>query len=100
MFNNDHFITKGVLTTIPVYLQNMIWYMIAAMETSEKDSLQVFELKAETKDGKRMQRIIHRQERPPYEHEIVYAAKNTVTQQVYVVDYKTYSTMLLSSEDR
>ena len=36
MFNKNRFITQGVKTQIPGYLQNMIWYLIENMEVEKK----------------------------------------------------------------
>ena len=98
MFNNQRYATKGIIAEVPEYLQNMIWYMIESMEVEVKDYLQVFELKTETANGKPMQRLIHTQEQPEYKNEIVFAATTPVTAKIYVIDDKTHSTMLLSSE--
>ena len=98
MFNNQRYATKGIIAEVPEYLQNMIWYLIESMEVAEKDYLQVFELKTETANGKTMQRLIHTQEQPEYKNELIFAATDPVTSKIYVIDDKTHSTMLLSSE--
>ena len=43
-FAGKHYVTKGVTETIPVYLQNNLWYIFEIMDVSEKDCLQVFKL--------------------------------------------------------
>jgi len=98
MFNNQRYATKGIIADIPEYLQNMVWYMIESMEVTEKDYLQVFELKTEVVNGKPMQRLIHTQEQPEYKNEIVFAATTPVTTKIYVIDDKTHSTMLKAEE--
>ena len=98
MFDNQRYITRGILSDIPSYLINLLLHMVEAMEVSEKDYLQIFELKSEIKNGQSMQRIIHKQEQPPYENELVFAAKKTVSQKIYIIDDQTHTTMLLASE--
>ena len=42
MFENPKYITRGVQSEIPDALMLLMWQMIAAMQTSQKDYLQVF----------------------------------------------------------
>ena len=42
MFENPKYITRGVQGEIPDALMLLMWQMIAAMQTSQKDYLQVF----------------------------------------------------------
>ena len=44
MFENPKYITRGVQGEIPDSLMLLMWQMIAAMQTSQKDYLQVFTL--------------------------------------------------------
>ena len=46
MFQNEHYITRGVSAEIPFWIQMVLWVMIDAME-EPKDWLQVFRLKGE-----------------------------------------------------
>ena len=62
MFENPKYITRGVQGEIPDSLMLLMWQMIAAMQTSQKDYLQVFTL-TKTPTG---QHIVHTQEQPPY----------------------------------
>ena len=62
MFENQKFLTRGVMAEIPSWLTNLMWHMILTMEVSEKDYLQVFTL-TRTHIG---QHIVHEQEQPPY----------------------------------
>ena len=59
MFQNKY-MTKGISSEIPFYLQNLMWIMIDRMETDKKDYLQIFELSKAVADGKVFQKIIHR----------------------------------------
>ena len=42
MFNNQKFLTRGVMAEIPSWLTNLMWHMVLTMEVEEKDYLQVF----------------------------------------------------------
>lgn len=44
MFENPKYITRGVQGEIPDALMVLMWQMIAAMRTAQKDYLQVFTL--------------------------------------------------------
>ncbi len=44
MFENPKYITRGVQGEIPDALMLLMWQMIAAMRTAQKDYLQVFTL--------------------------------------------------------
>ena len=44
MFNNQKFLTRGVMAEIPSWLTNLMWHMVLTMEVEEKDYLQVFKL--------------------------------------------------------
>ncbi len=95
MFDNQHFITKGISETIPPWLVNLMWFMIYQMEVESKDYLQVFELEKQP-DGK--QYICHKQEQPPYKYEMCLECTNAVTSKIFVIDDQTHSTMLLAEE--
>ena len=66
MFNNQKFLTRGVMAEIPSWLTNLMWHMVLTMEVEEKDYLQVFTL-TKTAIG---QHIVHEQEQPPYRYEL------------------------------
>ena len=59
MFENPKYITRGVQSEIPDALMLLMWQMIAAMQSSQKDYLQVFIL-TKTPTG---QHIVHRNSR-------------------------------------
>ena len=44
MFNNQKFLTRGVMAEIPSWLTNLMWHMVLTMEVEEKDYLQVFKI--------------------------------------------------------
>ncbi len=99
MFQN-RYMTKGISSEIPFYLQNLMWIMIESMEVEKKDYLQIFELSKTVADGKVFQKIIHRQEQPEYEKSVTVLAneKDIVEKKVYVIDDVSHCTMLLAEE--
>ena len=94
MFENLKFLTRGVEREIPSWLVNLMWHMVATMEAAQKDWLQVFIL-TKTLTG---QHIVHEQEQPPYRYELDVECADAVDAKVFVIDDRTYSTMLLADE--
>ena len=94
MFENQKFITRGVLSTIPAELADLMWHIVLTMEVEEKDYLQVFRL-TKTPAG---QHIVHEQEQPPYRYELDVPCDDAVDAKVFVIDDLTHSTMLLAEE--
>ena len=99
MFQN-RYMTKGISSEIPFYLQNLMWLMIDNMEIDEKDYLQVFELSKVVVNEKVFQKITHRQEQPEYKKSltILVNEKDVVTKKVFVIDDVSHCTMLLAEE--
>lgn len=93
MFNNPHYVTKGVNTTIPPLLQIMLWGLIQKMPV-DKDYLQVFSLSES--GGK--QQIIHSQEIPEYRKVYAVTLDTVINGKIFVIDDETHSTMLLAEE--
>ena len=94
MFENPKYITRGVQSEIPDALMLLMWQMIAAMRTAQKDYLQVFTL-TKTPTG---QHIVHEQEQPTYRYELDGPCDDAVDAKVFVIDDFTHSTMLLAEE--
>ena len=94
MFENPKYITRGVQSGRPYALMLLMWQMIAAMRTAQKDYLQVFTL-TKTPTG---QHIVHEQEQPPYHYELDVPCDDAVNAKVFVIDDLTHSTMLLAEE--
>ena len=94
MFENQKFITRGVLCNIPAELADLMWHMVLTMEIEEKDYLQVFKL-TKTPVG---QHIVHEQEQPSYSYELDVPCDDAVDAKVFVIDDLTHSTMLLAEE--
>ena len=92
MFDNQKFLTRGVMAEIPSWLTNLMWHMVLTMEVEEKDYLQVFTL-TKTATG---QHIVH--EQPLYRYELDVPCDDAVDAKVFVIDDLTHSTMLLAKE--
>lgn len=97
MFDGKRYMTNGVLTKIPLYLQNILWYIVETMP-EPKDHLQVFRLLGVNENGTMKQKIIHSQESPPYEKEYIISTTAIINSKVYIIDDETHSTMLLPDE--
>jgi hypothetical protein len=98
MFNNERYITPRVMTQLPLYLQNLIWYMVESMNVLEKDYLQVFELKGNKTGSEPSLQITHRQEEPYYESISVISMEFSLVLKIYCIDNGIYTTMLLAEE--
>lgn len=94
MFDNKHYISRGVNTTIPPLLQIIMWELIRTMPVSSKDYLQVFSLSES--GGK--QRILHTQEEPYYKREYLLNLGTAVNGKIFVIDDTTHSTMIMNYE--
>ena len=93
IFNNKHYISCGIDDKVPPLLQVIMWELIKQIPV-DKDYLQVFYLSAD--NGK--QRIKHTQEIPEYSKEYVFNTGKPITEKIFVIDDKAYSTMILASE--
>ena len=91
---NPRYITRGVQTTIPPWLQTLLCYMRDSMEVPERDYLQIFQLSC---DGDR-QRIEHEQEQPEYKHVVAIPDEQPVDAKVYIIEDPDHITMLLADE--
>ena len=94
MFNNQKFLTRGVMAEIPSWLTNLMWHMVLTMEVEEKDYLQVFKLVANGTN----QQVTHSQEEPDYERTFTFPTDEPITAKIFVIDDETHSTMLLAEE--
>jgi hypothetical protein len=98
MFTGPKYVTKGVQSEIPQFLQNIMWYLIETMETKEKDYVQVFQLSGFNEGGKTKQKIVHSQEQPAYRKEYIICTKQIIHAKIFVIDDVTHCTMLLADE--
>ncbi|MHC1694018.1 MAG: DUF960 family protein [Eubacteriales bacterium] len=94
MFGSNRYITRGIESTVPVWLQNMLWYSIDAMRVDRKDYLQVFNLTY----SNGVQRVVHTQEESPYERIYNIGTDLGATTKVFVIDSESYCTMMLASD--
>ena len=94
MFDDQKFLTCGVMAEIPSWLANLMWHMVLTMEVPRKDYLQVFILTT-TPTG---QHIVYEQEQPPYRYRLDVSCDDSVNTKVFVIDNLTHSTMLLAEE--
>ncbi len=93
MFNNQRYITKGVIAEIPFELQFFMWEYIGRMP-EPKDYLQIFTFEAVGI----LQHITHKSEQPEYCMNYFIPCSKPITAKVYVIDYDDHSTMLLAEE--
>ena len=94
MFENQKFITRGVLSNIPAEITDLMWNRVLTMKVEKKDYLQVFTL-TKTPTG---QHIVHTQEQPPYRYELDVPCDDAVDAKIFIIDDLTHSTMLLAEE--
>lgn len=94
MFENQKFLTRGVMAEIPSWLTNLMWHMVLTMEVEEKDYLQVFRLTRSCG----MQEIEHTQEQPGYKRVICVPAADAIDAKVYIIEDPEHATMLLAEE--
>ncbi|MBR7088557.1 MAG: hypothetical protein IKI38_04295 [Mogibacterium sp.] len=88
-----NYISRGVGLSIPLELQLFIWRCMENLPELH-DDVQIFELKQKGK----LQRITHRTVEPDYRRNYVLSLEEPITQKIYVVKQKDFSTMLLASE--
>ena len=93
MFDNQRYLTRGIIDTIPLELQLFMWNCVDIMP-EPKDYFQVFELS----DLRNMQHIVHKSEQPEYKMNYFIPTQKAVTAKVYIIDSEKYSTMLLAEE--
>lgn len=99
MFQNDHYMTRGIQSEIPLFTIIALWEMIdVARQKTELDYLQVFNLYPAHEKGKTMQKVVHTQEQPPYQNTISFPCETPVQTKIFCIDDETHSTMLLAEE--
>ena len=86
--------TRGVAAEVPVWLQNLLWYMRESMQVEQRDYLQVFRL---SRSGG-LQCIEHTQEQPDYKKVICVPAEDAIDGKVYIIESPEHVTMLLAEE--
>lgn len=91
-------ITKGIVDSMPILLQQMMWYLVATMKVKEKDYLQVFQFEKVEINGIQKQKIIHTQECPEYRSEYIVSSTNPISTKAYIIEKNDYRNMLLAEE--
>lgn len=98
MFNNPRYLTRGVDEKISQFLQMLMWDMIDEMQI-EKDYLQVFNLIPAELNGEKVLKIVHSQEKPPYQRTIMLSNLTPpIQEKLFVIDDGDHSTMMLADE--
>lgn len=93
--------TRGIANTLPEELHLLLWELVEeARQETELDYLQVFELTPEQDVtlSTPVQKIIHRQEQPPYKKEYLFPIEQTVEEKIFIIDSHTYATCMLARE--
>lgn len=93
IFNNPHYLTRGIEAEIPPELQLFLWECIERLP-EPRDYFQVFKLHPIGE----MQGITHSSEQPEYKMEYLIPSNNPITAKIYIIDSDDYSTMLLAEE--
>ena len=88
-FTGPRYATSEITADLTPDLQMLLWGLIDQLK-GERDYLQVFDLSPTDKG----QRIVHRQEVPPYEAEFTFPVLAARQGKVFVVDDGSRSTML------
>ena len=100
-FNGERYATKGVQAEVSPSLQALIWGMIEKDIAAglPMDYLQVFVLKSVASNGRKLQRVEHRQEVPERDRLVIFdLGEEPVTAKVFVIDSGSHVTMLLAGE--
>lgn len=98
LFIGRKYVTKVVSQQIPIFLQNILWYLVETLPIQDKCYRQVFTLEPVTLDGKQKLRIIHIQRSPKYRQEYTITTKFITTTQIHVIDNHDHCIMMLASE--
>lgn len=88
------YMTRGVAAEVPVWLQNLLWFLRESMQVEQRDYLQVFRL---SRAGG-MQEIEHTQEQPGYKKVICVPAADAIDAKIYIIEDPEHVTMLLAEE--
>ena len=101
MFKNPRYVTRAIADAVAVDIQQLVWVLLdeRVKSKAEMDYLQVFELTMESMMGECLQKVLHRQEQPPYENMTVHRTFSMpLTMTIWVIDDGDHTTMLLPSD--
>ena len=94
MFPNKRYVSANVMQAVPLEVQIFLWQCVDSIPI-EADYLQIFQLSIV--DGG--QKIMHKQECPPYKKEYLFATRFPLFEaRIYVINDETHATMLFSYE--
>ena len=88
------YMTRGVAAEVPIWLQNLLWYLRESMQVEQRDYLQVFWL---PRSGG-LQEIEHTQEQPDYKKLICVPAEDAIDAKIYIIEDPAHVTMLRAEE--
>jgi hypothetical protein len=96
--NKPRYMTSAIANELDEEIQKILWSIIEQRrkKNEEMDYLQVFELCKENAK----QKIVNRQEQPPYTNSIQLELKESqpIQKTIWVIDSGEYSTMLFPNE--
>lgn len=101
MFDKEKYISKGINEKLSADLITILWMMIdEAKDKTDLDYFQVFRLSVFCQDGIRVQKIIHKQEKPKYKYPIcILGDTQPINAKIYCIDDNIgHSTMILAEE--
>lgn len=89
-------VTQGICDRIPVWLQNLMWYLWESIPPPERGYMQVFRLSC-AESG--VQAVQLSQKEPPYCRQVeVDAPEGAVMAKIYVLKDENIAVMMLESE--
>ncbi|RAU91043.1 DUF960 family protein [Paenibacillus sp. YN15] len=98
MFNGTKIISQSVQDAVPLWLQNVIWYVLETMDIPVQSAVQSFRLTSQPKtDDPRSYHltVLHCQQHPYYRKEHALTAPRPVTAHILVIDNPPHCFMLL-----
>lgn len=99
---HERYSTKRVMEEASEELRRLIWNIVDSFTSGRKqdetDYLQYFELSLAERNGHAMQRIIHRQEQPPFVEETIYEVDRPIEGAIIVYD-EIARTILMFAEE-
>ena len=88
-------ITSGIRKEIPIWMQNLMWFLWESMDVVKKNALQSFSLSCE--GG--MQKIEHSQIHPPYRKAIMISEKEKIIFRDVIILETHYSLIMMLNDE-
>ena len=99
---HNRYITKRVAEEVSQEVQRLIWDILASFvngrDPDSVDYLQIFSLSVARINGINTQRLIHRQEKPPFQEMAIFEVDLPIEATLYAYGEKE-QTILMFSED-